>query len=263
MSSKTLIAISTVAVGVLDRRGLDDRPPLLAGRADAEAHDGVVGLLAGQRDPPGKSLRRERLAVLVEDLEAAHDLRDRRGEQLLHAAVAERLDGRVVRVDQAAVGRLRRHAVGDAGEDEVELVARPLQLLRDARALREEARVVERERGAAGEVLGVGQVLRPVAARRLVAERRGRSRRGSGRARGAARRAPSGSRAPCRSRACSSSWAIAPTSSISSVTVGDQLRLAGADRERQALAGVRVGRDRRRAAARSARAARGSACAAA
>ena len=62
-----------VAVVVADRRRLDGGPALLAGVADAEAHDRLGVLLAAERAAPGERLERERLAALVDDLVAVHD----------------------------------------------------------------------------------------------------------------------------------------------------------------------------------------------
>ena len=58
------------AVLVEDRRGLHGRPALLAGGAQAEAHDRLGAGLAGERAAAGQLLGGHRVAGLVEDLEA-------------------------------------------------------------------------------------------------------------------------------------------------------------------------------------------------
>ena len=71
--------------------------------------------------------------------------------------LAQQPHGRVVHVRQAPVGPLDGDGVGDPGEDRLQLVVRGLEL-----AI--QARVLEVEPAAVGQLLGAGEVRRPVAA---------------------------------------------------------------------------------------------------
>jgi hypothetical protein len=68
--------------------------------------------------------------------------------------VAEQPHRGVVHVDEPAVRALHGDRVRDAGEDRLELVAGESQLA-------VQARVLEVQRAAVGQLLGGGQVLRP------------------------------------------------------------------------------------------------------
>ena len=181
---------------------------------------------AGREAPRG-----ERLPVLGEHLEAAPDLPRRRGEHLLGAGEPEQPDGGLVRIDEPAVGGLGGDGVGDALEDRAEVVARLAQR-------REEARVVDRERAAVGELLGARRGLRARPSGRT-RPRPARCRRSPCRAHAAARP----SRRPSRPRAGS---AAAPGRSRRPAgtrpDIADQLRLARPDHLRRADRRVRVER---------------------
>ena len=73
---------------------------------------------------PGSASIGQRLALLVEHLEAVEHPADRGGLQLLERLEAEQLERRVVGEQQPAVGRLGGDGVGDAAEDRLQLVAR-------------------------------------------------------------------------------------------------------------------------------------------
>src|SRR5215218_8257539 len=73
-SRKTLTAMRTLPPLVEDRHRLDDGPPLFARRQDAEAQDLLGSLLAPERPAPRKVLQRERMSLLVQDLEPFHRL---------------------------------------------------------------------------------------------------------------------------------------------------------------------------------------------
>ncbi len=111
------------AGAVRDRGGLHGRPALLAGCAHAEAHDHLAEFALGERAAPGQLVHGEGAAALVEQLEAAHDLRQRRGDQRLARLVAEQLHRGFVREQKPAVGCLGGDGVGDAAQDGLELVA--------------------------------------------------------------------------------------------------------------------------------------------
>lgn len=109
---------------VSDRGRFHRRPALLAGRADAEPHQGLATLSVLERPPARQPLERERLSVLVEHLEAVQNVRCGRRQQRLARFVPERRHRRIVREQQAAVGRLGGHGVGNAAQDRFELIAR-------------------------------------------------------------------------------------------------------------------------------------------
>ena len=160
-----------LAAAVPDRVGLDRRPLLLAGRAHAEADDRLGRLLAGEGAPAGQIGEREGLAGLVEDLEAAEHLGGRRRLQRFGRVEAERPHRRLVRVDQAAVRRLRGHRVGHPAEHRLQLVAgrsaaavraRPGLLVAARRRLTSGAQVRshDRDRAAGSHRQRGGQMLR-------------------------------------------------------------------------------------------------------
>ena len=147
-SWKTLIANRTPpsSSNTGDARTIDQRQ--LPGCPDPVA-DGALGLDPLDREPSRKLGQRQRLAGLVEDLEARHDLRDRRGQELLCGRKADLTCGCVVRVQEAAVRILHRDPVGDLAQDHRELVARLAQLLLDPGTVvhrRDRAQAVPRPR---------------------------------------------------------------------------------------------------------------------
>ncbi len=113
----------TVAA-VPDRVRLHGRPALLAGVPHAEAHDRLGRLLAREGAPSGQIRQRVGPAGLVEDLVAGHDLGGRSRLQRLPRLEAQGPHRSLVRVQEAAVGRLRRDRVGHAVQHGLELVAR-------------------------------------------------------------------------------------------------------------------------------------------
>ncbi len=150
---------------VEDGRGLDARPAVLGAGLVAVAHRQRGRALARQRAAPRQLLERDRAAVLGGHLEAGDQLGGRGGQQLLRVREAQQPHGRVVGVDEATVGRLGRHRVGDALDDGLEVVAR-------APGGRVQASVVDRQRAAVGQVLRPRQVLlRVVPAGHAVGER--------------------------------------------------------------------------------------------
>jgi hypothetical protein len=99
------------------------RPPLLAGGLFADAHRCRRARLAGQHAAAGQLRPVERLSLLVECLEALEDLGRPRAQQRLGRFVAARAGGCIIGIQQAAVRPLGGHAVGDALEDDRELLA--------------------------------------------------------------------------------------------------------------------------------------------
>ena len=123
MSSITLIASRTVPSA--SRTGLAlmrdqrvSRPSRLA-----ELHEHRLGLLAHQRLPAGQRRRRERLAVRRRAAPSGAMISvSGAREQRLGGGEAEHPHGRVVGVDQRAVGPLGGDRVGDALEDRAQVV---------------------------------------------------------------------------------------------------------------------------------------------
>ena len=135
-----------LAVAVVDAGGLDDPPALLAGHAVDRARDERPGLFAGKDLAAGELVHAQRRAVLVGRLEAVDEGLHGRREQLLRGVVAEHARGGVVGVDERALGVLDGDGFGERREGDGELGLDRLEL-------GEQAGVVEREAGAAGEDL--------------------------------------------------------------------------------------------------------------
>ena len=112
---------------VPQRPGARDRPALVSGRPDSET-EGDRGRLVftGQREASRQALDRKRLARLVHDVEALHDVPERRFEELADRGRAECLRGGLVRVLEAAVAGEDDDPVADARQDRLE--ERPLVL---------------------------------------------------------------------------------------------------------------------------------------
>jgi hypothetical protein len=136
-----------VAAGIAHRRRLGQRPALLAGALVDGARERRRRGAAREGVAAGQLREVEGLAVLVEDDEALEQLAHRRGEDLIRRCAAEHLCRCLVDVDEAAVGRLHGDRRGEVGEHRLELALGPAQL-------GEETRVVEGERGAAGDLGG-------------------------------------------------------------------------------------------------------------
>ena len=115
-----------VATAVAHRRRLDVRPALLAGRTHSKADYRLGALLALERASAGQVVHDEGVALGVKHVETVEDACRRSLEQGFDRVEAERLDGGIVHEQQAAIGRLDGHRVGDAAQHRLELVARLL-----------------------------------------------------------------------------------------------------------------------------------------
>ena len=101
-----LIASFTDHVLVVDRLGAEDRPALLAGRAQPVA-ERALGGTALQRLAARQLLERQRPALLVEDLESLAHRFERGGEELRRRLEADEPRRGVVRVPERRSGRTR------------------------------------------------------------------------------------------------------------------------------------------------------------
>ena len=147
-----------LAVGAVDAGGLRHAP---VDRAGALLTARTVSGL-GSRSPasscrPGRSSSRSGEPSSFVESKASTICSTGVAEQLLRGAEAEHPRGRLVGVDQGAAGVLHGHRLGERRQ-------RRGQLRLDRLELGEQAGVVERERGAAGEHLGELEVLVGVAA---------------------------------------------------------------------------------------------------
>ena len=138
----------------------------------AELHQHRLGLLAHQRPPAREVHQRLRLAGRRQQLPAAHDLGQRGAQQRLGGREAEHAHGRVVGVDERAVGALRGDRVGDALEDRAQVVGHePLAELGGAQ-LGDVLAGHERHRRAVRGLHGLGaHAQRARAARRVAGDR--------------------------------------------------------------------------------------------
>ena len=110
-----------IAAVIEHGRGADDRPAPLAAVPEAVLQLPLRLAALHERDPARQLCERQRIAVLVEDLEPSDDLLAGRGEELRERVeAAERRRG-LVRVDDPAVRGLRGDAVGDTAKDRLEL----------------------------------------------------------------------------------------------------------------------------------------------
>ena len=144
------------AAGAVDGARLHPCPAVAAVRV-AVADGQRLRALADQRPPPGQRLDRDGRPELVARPEAPAQLLGLRQQHGRGVGEAEQPHRGVVGVDQAPARLLHHDRVGDALEDRRQLVARLAQL-------GEQARVVDREREAVGQLLRHREVPLAVAA---------------------------------------------------------------------------------------------------
>jgi hypothetical protein len=97
-----------------DRRRLDYRPALLAGRAHAEAYGAGSGPLSLECEPARHGAERQRLAKFVQQIEFLQHLPYWRLQQRLRRGIAGDVRGRIVGIDQLPARILCGDPVGDA-----------------------------------------------------------------------------------------------------------------------------------------------------
>src|SRR5205823_15114020 len=103
-------------------------------RLDPVADHPLRGL-AGERAPPRQLARRQRLPVLVEDLEAFEHILTVGAEELGDAREADGTRGALVGVHTPPVRALHDDALVDRAHARLELLARVVQLRADLEAL--------------------------------------------------------------------------------------------------------------------------------
>ena len=120
-----------VPLGVADRCRPNLGPALLLAAADAVAEDRHRRRLACEDATRRQCLDGKRVAASVEQLEALHQGRDRRPDELLGGLEAEHASRFVVGEQELAVLALDGDRVADGAQDRAELIAGLAQLLLD------------------------------------------------------------------------------------------------------------------------------------
>jgi hypothetical protein len=131
---------------VEDRSGPRHQPALLAARALDRVQQHRLGILAREHAAMRELLGRQLGAMLVAHEIARHQRSLLGADQLIRARSAEQIGGRLVGEHDAALGVGERDRLGEAHED-------GSQPLLDATHLRVQARVVDRQRRAARELV--------------------------------------------------------------------------------------------------------------
>ena len=219
------------AVGAEDRGGLDEPPVHLAGGALGDAQQQRLGRpLPGERPAARQPLGVDRLAALVADVEALPRARGPAREERVLVRGAEQLGGRAVGVDDLAVGPLDGDRLGERADHGAQL---GLGLAQRA----EQPRVVDGDARAARELTREVDVALAVGGRAAQADPAERADRL------AARRERDDDRRPVAGLAHEAQVGIVgrPASEVVGAELGDELRLAGAQRDRGGV--VDLGRE--------------------